>query len=174
MAEKIIQLHAALDGSSIPHAFGGALALAYYAEPRLTIDIDLNVFLDPTRHAAVRMALAPLGFDSALPGVARDGQGRVRWGRTPVDLFYAYLEFHQAMHQHVRREPFGDDEIPILAAEHLVVCKASFARAKDWLDIAEVVRSNPALQWDEVDRWALDVLGATDPRLARLRALRGG
>ncbi len=43
LAKRVLAIDHAL--SSIPHAFGGALALAYYAEPRATIDIDLNVFV---------------------------------------------------------------------------------------------------------------------------------
>ena len=38
LAEKVVRLHEALDAAGIPHAFGGALALAYYAE--FTQEID--------------------------------------------------------------------------------------------------------------------------------------
>lgn len=41
LAQRVLALEHALSG--IPHAFGGALALAYYAEPRATIDIDLKI-----------------------------------------------------------------------------------------------------------------------------------
>src|SRR5262249_14713784 len=43
LPERILAIDRAL--VAVPHAFGGALALAYYAEPRATVDIDLNVFL---------------------------------------------------------------------------------------------------------------------------------
>jgi hypothetical protein len=43
LPEKVVAIDRALD--DVPHAFGGALALAYYAEPRATVDIDLNVFV---------------------------------------------------------------------------------------------------------------------------------
>ena len=44
---KITALHAALDDADLPHAFGGALALAWCTErARGTIDIDVNVFVD--------------------------------------------------------------------------------------------------------------------------------
>ena len=35
---KILATHDAL--AEVDHAFGGAIALAYYAEPRATVDID--------------------------------------------------------------------------------------------------------------------------------------
>ena len=43
---KVVALHEALDGARVPHAFGGALALAYWTlDPRGTSDIDHNVFV---------------------------------------------------------------------------------------------------------------------------------
>ena len=45
LPEKLIALHHALDDAGIPHAVGGAIALGYYAEPRATIDVDINVFV---------------------------------------------------------------------------------------------------------------------------------
>src|SRR5659263_502227 len=38
LPDKVVALDRALDDASIDHAFGGALALAYYAEPRSTVD----------------------------------------------------------------------------------------------------------------------------------------
>ena len=54
-AGKILALHGALDAAGLPHAFGGALALAWCTErARGTIDIDLNVFVaaDQAEHVA--------------------------------------------------------------------------------------------------------------------------
>ncbi|MDQ1395101.1 MAG: hypothetical protein QOG64_360, partial [Acidimicrobiaceae bacterium] len=42
LAERLLVVHAGLDGARIPHAFGGAIALAYCTEePRGTRDIDV-------------------------------------------------------------------------------------------------------------------------------------
>ena len=60
--------------SAIPHAFGGALALAYYAEPRATIDIDLNVFVPPDQFPAVAAPLVALGAEADDPSVAKQIQ----------------------------------------------------------------------------------------------------
>ena len=35
--------------------------------------------------------------------------------------------------------PFADDTVPILAPEHLAVCKAMFDRPKDWMDIEQML-----------------------------------
>jgi hypothetical protein len=52
LVEKILRLDDRLAAEHVPHAFGGALALAYYTEdPRGTDDIDLNVFVAVERAA---------------------------------------------------------------------------------------------------------------------------
>ncbi|MGH9040732.1 MAG: hypothetical protein ACRDZ3_10940 [Acidimicrobiia bacterium] len=174
LAEKVVAVHRALDGAGVAHAFGGALALAYYAEPRATIDIDVNVFVDPGEYPQVWSSLEPLGVgDPADPAhVVRDGQVRLRWGRSPLDLFFAYNPVHDAMRRAARDVPFGDIRIPILAAEHLLVAKVVFNRAKDWLDIEQMLTLVPALQTSEIDRWLDHLIGADDPRATRFRQLR--
>ena len=42
--DLIVAVHEHLSAAKVRHAFGGALALAYVAEPRGTVDIDVNVF----------------------------------------------------------------------------------------------------------------------------------
>lgn len=76
-----------------------------------------------------------------------------------------------AMRRAARLVPFGDTQIPILAAEHLLVAKVVFNRAKDWLDIEQMLVLVPALQVDEVHRWLDHLLGPDDPRATRFRLL---
>ena len=172
LAQRVVALHEALE--EVPHAFGGALALAYYAEPRATIDIDLNVFVPAERFGEVAAPLRALGVtvdDAAAELVARDGQARVWWDATPVDLFFAYDAFHDAAARACRAVPFAEGEIPILAAEHLVVCKAVFNRAKDWVDIDAMLALGQALDTAEVLRWVGRIAGDEDPRYERIAAV---
>lgn len=173
LPEKIVALHGRLAETRIPHAFGGALALAYYAEPRATDDVDVNVFVVPARFPVVRDALAPLGVDGAVAPreVAEEGQCRLWWGRSPIDLFFAYDELHEAMRRDIRTVPFGDDKLPILAPEHLVVCKAVFDRAKDWLDIEQVLVCVDHLDVEAVREWVDRIAGEGDPRAQRFAAM---
>ena len=47
LVEKIVAVHNALEKAKLPHAFGGALALAWCTEQaRGTIDIDVNILVD--------------------------------------------------------------------------------------------------------------------------------
>ena len=57
LVELIIAVHDHLDEAFISHAFGGALALGWVATPRGTVDIDVNVFLNPSEIDRVVVAL---------------------------------------------------------------------------------------------------------------------
>jgi len=171
LAERVVALDRAL--VDVAHAFGGALALAYYAEPRATVDIDLNVFVGADRVDDVATPLAHLGVDiaNAAPLIRRDGQARVYWDDTPVDLFFAYDAFHDAAAAACRTVPFADTTIPILAVEHLVVCKAVFNRPKDWIDIDTIVELGTPVRAAEVLRWVARIAGDEDPRYERVAAV---
>lgn len=175
LPEKVVSIHEALRSKKIPHAIGGALALAYYAEPRATIDIDLNVFVSTSRSSSVIEALEPLGIDaSSLDPAAleRDGQCRLWWGDNPVDLFFAYDEIHEEMRKETRKVPFADTSLPILAPEHLAVCKAMFDRPKDWIDIEQMLVATDDLDVGEIERQLDRMGGAENPRLQRLAELK--
>lgn len=173
LPEKVIAIHGALADARIPHAIGGALALAYYAEPRVTVDVDVNVFIPTERWQEVRDALGPLGVDVEADDAAleRDGQVRLWWGRNPVDLFFAYDPIHGEMEAAVRRVPFADTTLPILAPEHLMICKAMFDRPKDWLDIEAILIATEPLDVASVESWLRRMVGIEDERLDKLGEL---
>jgi hypothetical protein len=172
LVERVVALDEAL--REVPHAFGGALALAYYGEPRATIDIDVNVFVPARRFEQVAVPLRELGVDVDQAGTAdlveRDGQVRVMWEHTPIDLFFSYDPFHDAAAKARRRVPFADGEIPVLSAEHLVVCKAVFNRGKDWVDIDSLLEQT-TIDSAEVMRWVGRIAGDADPRFERIAAV---
>jgi hypothetical protein len=174
LPEKVVAIHESLAAAKVPHAIGGALALAYYAEPRATVDVDVNVFVTTERWPDVRAALAPLGIDVGLDPAAleRDGQARLWWDRNPVDLFFSYDPFHAEMKRRARRVPFGGTTIPILAPEHLAVCKAMFNRPKDWLDIEQILVATNPLDLSEIETWLRRMVGEDDPRVRKLEELK--
>lgn len=171
--EKILAIQGAFDASSIPHAFGGALALAYYATPRGTEDIDVNVFVGTERAAAVLEALDRLGVATGDPTdlskLREHGQVRLHWDRTPVDLFFAYDPLHEACVGRRKRVPFGgDDRIFILSAEDLVIFKVLFDRPKDWTDIGEMLFAlGGEFDAEYTLDWLRRILSADDQRLRR-------
>jgi hypothetical protein len=174
LADRVVGLHQTL--TDIAHAFGGAIALAYYAEPRATIDIDVNVFVTVDRYDDVASRLLPLGIGAREPAIVervkREGQVRVFWESAPIDLFFSYDPFHDAAAAAVNTVPFRDTTIPILSASHLVVCKVIFNRPRDWVDIEAVLAADDvALDGAEIIRWVGRIAGDTDPRYGRIASL---
>jgi hypothetical protein len=173
LADMVVAIDQALAAARVPHAIGGAIAYAYYGEPRVTIDVDVNVFVSTERWQDVREALAGLGVDVAVEesALARDGQVRLWWSRIAVDIFFSYDPFHEEMAEATRRVPFGDARIPILGPEHLLICKAMFDRPKDWLDIEAMLAFTDPLDVDSIRSWLTRMVGPEDERLEKLEAL---
>lgn len=171
LVERLLAVHLALAEAAIPHAFGGAIALAYCTEePRGTRDIDVNVFLAHDR-AAVALAVLPAQVEQpagTLDRIHRDGQIRLWWSDTPLDLFFDMLPIHAQAARHARSVPLAGVEIPVLGPVELVVFKAMFDRTKDWADIEAVIAAE-AVDLEAVERALLELVGGGDPRLARLR-----
>ncbi|MGN6557175.1 MAG: hypothetical protein ACTHLH_04085 [Solirubrobacterales bacterium] len=170
LPDKVTAIHHALEDAKIPHAIGGALALAYYAEPRATIDVDINVFVPTERWPEICEALAPLGVEVEVEveDLNRDGQVRLWWDRNPIDLFFSYDPFHDEMRKSARKVPFAEETIPILSPEHLAVCKAMFDRPKDWIDIEQILVATDPLDLQEIESWLERMVGNEDPRMKKL------
>ncbi len=174
--EQIVAIEQALREADIPHAFGGAQALAYYGSIRATHDIDLNVFVGAEEADRVLHVLGGLGVEVSNPGlrvlIDRDEQVRVRWKGTPIDLFFAYDALHRSAMERRRRVDFYGDPIHVLGPEDLIVFKATFDRSKDWDDIAGMIFACPEpLDHDYVRRWLERIDGPERQRLAHLERL---
>jgi hypothetical protein len=170
LVEKILAVSAALEAADIPHAFGGVLALAYCTEdPRGTRDIDVNAFAPVEDAARVLGALPP---EVRVPKgtaevIAQDGQVRLWWDDTPVDLFLDYAPLHAQAARGCRVVPFAGRQITVLGPVELVLFKALFDRPKDWVDIAAVVEAGAVKDPRRVRRGLVELVGADDPRVAR-------
>jgi hypothetical protein len=175
LAERLLAVHDALVIAELPHAFGGAIALAYCTEePRGTRDLDVNVFADPSGAGAVLGALPDAVTVSAIDVEAaeRDGQVRVWWEDTPIDVFLDIHQFHERVAATVREVPFSGRTIPVLGCTALVVFKALFDRTKDWADIEAVVEAGAA-NIPEAGALVASILGDDDQAVRRLAALTG-
>jgi hypothetical protein len=163
-----------LDSMRVPHQFGGAIALAWYRSPRATTDIDLNVTLSPSEAEPVLGALSHLGVSvakSERAAIERDGQARLDWDGSYLDVFFATLDLHREMATRSREVAFGPVHIPILSPEHLIVCKAIFDRPKDWVDIEESVGWGTEVEGEVVLGWIDELLGADSAQHERLAEL---
>lgn len=170
LPEKLVALHRALARRRIPHAFGGAIALAYWTlDPRATSDIDVNVFL-PAADAERALRALPDGVDrpdGTAAAIGRDGQVRLWWGETPVDLFFDTIAVHEVAARHRRTVPFARARIPVLGPEELAVFKAMFDRTRDWADV-EAMLAAETLDLDAVRDTLATMFADDDHRFARL------
>lgn len=173
LPQKMLSIHEHLARRGVDHAFGGALALAWCThQARGTIDVDVNVFAGPER-ADETLAAFPDGViatsaDRAL--LIRDGQARLWWGTTPVDVFLNTTTFHERAATRVRWEPFAGVMLPFLACDDLAVFKAFFNRTKDWADL-EAMHDAGTLDVSAVAGVLATFLGGDDDRIARLLSL---
>lgn len=171
MIEKILAIHRSLDAARIPHAFGGALALAWCTrEPRTTVDVDVNVFLPPigSRRCWPHFRRRSPG---GRPSYACSA-GRLAWDATPVDLFLNTAEFHVAVAGRCRRQPLAGVDLPFLSCPDPAVFKAFFSREKDWLDLANMAEAG-SLDVAALEDTIAEYLGLDDTRLGRIRKLPG-
>jgi hypothetical protein len=174
LPDKVLLVHEALRKTRIPHAIGGGLALAYYAEPRVTTDIDLNLFVPPEHWEDVTDALLPIGIITKKvdpSALLENGQCELDWGRNSVDLFFATEPIHEEMRKTTRRLPFAGRKPPFVAPEFLAAWKARLNRPKDWIDIEQMLLATDGIDVAEIERWLEQMAGKDDPRLARLKEL---
>lgn len=173
LVEKLFAIHDSLTRASVPHAFGGAIALAYCVEePRGTRDLDVNIFVDASK-AKPTLACLPPGV-RVRPGdiakVERDGQARLDWEGTPVDVFLNNVPLHEAVAGTVVWVPLAGREVPVLDCASLAIFKAFFDRTKDWADMEAIAQATP----EDIDIAAAtiaELVSPDDPAVERLESL---
>ncbi len=173
LVDKLFAIHDSLNKSSIPHAFGGAIALAYCVEePRGTRDLDVNIFVDSNR-AGPTLACLPPGVkvtDDDVAKVEHDGQARLDWDGTPIDVFLNNVPLHQAVASAIVWVSLAGREIPVLDCASLAIFKAFFDRTKDWADMEAIAEATP----EDIDVAAAtisELVGPDDPAVKRLESL---
>jgi len=150
-AELARDLADALEEAGLPYAIGGAIALGYHSSPRATIDVDVNVFVDPAEDLRrIVEVLAKAGFEpdaepEALERQARtDGQFRGRVSGMRVDVFVPAIPYYAELEGRSREVILMGRPIRILGADDLAVLKVMFFRTKDLADVEALLRSPEA------------------------------
>jgi len=173
LADRLLAVHDALDRADIPHAFGGAIALAYCThEPRGTRDIDVNVFVGTDDADRVLDSL-PRGASVERrdrTAARREGQVRIMWDDTPLDVFFDTDEFHKEAARTVVDVPFEKAMIPVLGCQALIVFKAMFGRSRDWADIEEILDARMSTGTGALAA-LVRIMGESAPAVVRLAGL---
>lgn len=132
MQEKLLNVLNLLRRNRIRYAIHGGFAVAYYAEPRATRDVDLLVGAKDIEK-----------LKNILPGMRREGD------RYIVEMEPVYLEIWEAASEHdaaslkrrrAKKVMIGDEEIVVylLAPEDLIIKKLDRFSYKDKIDIDAV------------------------------------
>ena len=168
-----------LERRGLPYAVGGAIALGFYAAPRATIDVDVNIFLPPQQEfAKVLAVLGEAGFvasedaETLSKQACTEGQFRGAIEGVRVDVFVPAIPFYAQLAARRRQVPLLGRPIWILGAEDLVVLKLMFFRRKDLADVEAVLREQaPSLDREYVRCTLIDLVGLEDERVVALRAI---
>ncbi|MBI4322050.1 MAG: hypothetical protein HY675_26460 [Chloroflexi bacterium] len=174
--DRLLSITKAFRNAQIPHAFGGAIALAYYSEPRATADLDINIFLHPGQKEAVLNVLSSIiglaDRDAVADSIDETTQVRIRWEDTLIDLFFSNTPFHDSCAGRIQWVDFQTEKIPILSPEDLIIYKVAYDRPQDWLDIGKMLTvCGERLDKDYIRKWIYDLFDPGDRRLTRLEAL---
>jgi len=167
-------VHGALAAAGVEHAFGGAIAYGFVAQPRGTVDVDVNVFLSEEEAPGIIEVLCRSGCDvdpvAATRSIRERGDFRGRCLGFRVDFFTPFHPFHDSVRARMRRVELTGTPIQVISAEDLIVFKCLFDRPKDWADIDAMVRAlGPAFDRAYVERWLRDILPEDDPRVEKMR-----
>jgi len=161
-----------LESRRLDYAFGGALALGYWAEPRGTMDVDVTLFLPTDLPDACMQTLQELGCE-VPEGTAKllheHGFCRVTWSGIRLDVFLPTIPFYEQARHRRRRVPLKQTTIMIWDAETLSVFKMMFFRDKDLVDLRKII-ANQGVTFDRawVREQLIDIYGRRDTRILRL------
>jgi hypothetical protein len=166
----------ALEAAELPYAIGGALALAYYAPPRATVDVDVNVFVPPRGGVEpIVNALRSVGFEPDEPPEAlnarasRDGQFRGHCEGMRVDVFVPAIDYYAELESRRRVVQVGGRSAWILAPEDLAILKMMFFRRKDLADVEALLRDQgPDVDVAFVRDKLVELVGSDDERVREL------
>jgi hypothetical protein len=154
------------------YAIGGALALAYYAPPRATVDVDINVFVSPSDGLTQLLSvLGAAGFAADSPETVtrtalEDGQFRGRVDGIRVDVFVPAIPFYAEMAGRTRQVPLLGRPIDILSPQDLLTLKMMFFRRKDLADVEAVLRHPPpGLDVESIRDRLVEMVGEDDERV---------
>ncbi len=156
--------------ANIPYAIGGALAYGMYSVPRATLDVDMNVFVEPDDLAGVLAVVREMGVAVDDVAARRDAEKEglfVVWaGIVRIDFFTPSIPFSWEALKTRCRLTFRGRDAWFLSAEALAVFKLLFFRGKDVSDLERLVgTAGRTLDHAYVRRSVVDMLGPDDARV---------
>lgn len=173
--EVVHDLSESLKREKVVYGLGGAFAYGFWAVPRSTIDIDINIFteseeISPAEVERLLDVLQKMGCEFVWEKARKQALDRFEINVTldnyRIDLFLPCLPFHGSAKKNLQTVIFQGREIEILSAEDICVFKLMFFRPKDKLDIERMVKlKKPQLNLEYIKKWLVEMVGSDDPRV---------
>lgn len=147
----------ALEATGVRFALVGGLAVAAWAVPRATRDVDLYAELESAARVSLQRELEARGF--SVPAMEDDlARFGVFRSRSPdgvfVDVFDAVGPLGQAILDRRRSIRIGDRSVWLIAPDDLAVLKAFSDRPRDFEDLCGLIAALPDLDREYVEGWA--------------------
>ncbi len=163
-----------LEEAGIPYILVGSLSSNAWGIPRATKDADF-VIATGEPIALLRRALAPrfvsdgqLGFETVTGHLKYVFRNALTGFEVELFLLADDAFSQERFRRRVRREA-GDTHVWLPTAEDVIVQKLRWARAKDYLDVLDVMAVQEGhLDWVYIEKWCKE-LGSL-PLLAKARA----
>ena len=162
---------ARLDAAGIDYMLSGSVAMGYYAQPRMTRDIDLVVELGHAQADALVAALAPEFYiDGEAAHEAVEARGMFNAIHSTLIVKVDFIVRKQSAYREAefrrRRQVVIDGvRLSVVAPEDLILSKLDWARDTrseiQLRDVRNLLDSVPDLDRSYVDQWVA-VLGLGD------------
>ncbi|MFW6197759.1 MAG: nucleotidyl transferase AbiEii/AbiGii toxin family protein [Myxococcota bacterium] len=175
VSDVVVDLIDVLEPSGETYAFGGAVALAAWSEPRATADVDVVLWIPLSRvDAAIDLVQkAGVAIDPTSARTEAEDRGMFigQAGRVRVDVFVPSIPFYDEAEGRRVRTEIANRPTWVHSPEVLAVFKMLFFRPKDLVDVERLVQ----VRGDDFDRQfvrkaLIDMMG-TDPRVEKWDAI---
>ncbi len=170
-------ISARLGEANIPYMLTGSVALAVYAVPRMTRDIDLVIDVEADDVARLPPLFATdcyIDEHSVQEAVARRGMFNIihnEWILKADFIVRKDEPYRRAELDRRRQVNLGNFELWVVAPEDLLLSKLCWGRESDsalqYNDAAQLVRSVPNLDWGYLNKWSPQL--GVDTILEKLR-----
>jgi hypothetical protein len=180
LLDVLFEIDTMLSAADIDHAFGGALALGFYAEPRGTRDVDLAVATSLEGADDLLQRFSNIGFRCSIPKEEWLPMAGIRLDRAAddaiADVFLSFDPYHRELLSRSEAFPLlisnATAYVRFLSASDVALLKLSFNRPKDWLDVQAMIDFGTTIDFSYVEHWLIAFRGPNmHPRLHRLRLM---
>ncbi len=160
----LVDVAARLDGAGIAYMLSGSMALSFYAEPRLTRDIDIVLEIAPGDAERIEALFVDdflCDVDAVRDAARRGGMFNIIHSERIVKVDFIVrkaLPFRQQEFDRRRRVVVQGVAVSIVTPEDLLLSKLDWAKDSrsevQLRDVRSLITALPDLDWAYIEHWA--------------------